>query len=217
MISLREGRSRAGILTPLRGRSLWFRHTQGPRRAQRPRPPASLRVGGAEATVNFLLSVVGPASGQFSESPLPIPGSLLPPAPGSWAPVPGSWVPAPGSWAPVPGSSVPVPGSWVPVPGSSVPVPAFPAPAFPAPAFPAPVSPPPAPLPPPPPAPISAPVASSASVTGWKKVSPPWVQSPLPPEVSPTAESPENIEPPLSPGSAQTSVCMRPLTISPLP
>src|SRR5436309_2440959 len=67
------------------------------------------------------------------------------------------------------------------------------------------------------PAPSFAPVASSALVTGWKKVSPPLVQSPLPPEVRPTAESPENIEPPLSPGSAHTSVCIRPLTMSPLP
>ena len=48
-------------------------------------------------------------------------------------------------------------------------------------------------------------------VTGWKKVSPPAVQSPLPPEVRPIAvPSWVNSEPPLSPGSAQTSVWMRP-------
>src|SRR5690606_38097980 len=65
--------------------------------------------------------------------------------------------------------------------------------------------------------PIWVPVADRASVTGWKKVVPPEVQSPLPPEVRPTALSPEKSEPPLSPGSAQTSVWIRPLTMSPLP
>jgi hypothetical protein len=65
--------------------------------------------------------------------------------------------------------------------------------------------------------PIWAPKADSASVTGWKKVSPPEVQSPLPPEVRPIAASPSKSEPPLSPGSAQTSVWMSPLTMSPLP
>ena len=58
-------------------------------------------------------------------------------------------------------------------------------------------------------APSVAPTAVSAVVTGWKKVSPPTVQSPLPPEVRPIAEpSWVNSEPPLSPGSAQTSVWM---------
>src|SRR5689334_16297091 len=65
--------------------------------------------------------------------------------------------------------------------------------------------------------PIDVPVAESASVTGWKNVSPPEVQSPLPPDVSPIALLPENSEPPLSPGSAQTSVWISPFTMSPLP
>ncbi len=52
-------------------------------------------------------------------------------------------------------------------------------------------------------------------MTGWKKVSPPLVQSPLPPEVRPTAPpSWVNREPPLSPASAQTFVWIRPLTVS---
>jgi hypothetical protein len=50
-------------------------------------------------------------------------------------------------------------------------------------------------------------------VTGWKKVSPPTVQSPLPPEVRPIALFSLNRAPPLSPGSAQTSVWMRPVTV----
>src|SRR5690606_22935314 len=54
--------------------------------------------------------------------------------------------------------------------------------------------------------PICVPVADRASVTGWKKVVPPEEQSPLPPEVRPTALLPEKSEPPLSPGSAHTSV-----------
>lgn len=61
--------------------------------------------------------------------------------------------------------------------------------------------------------PIWVPVADSASVTGWKNVSPPEVQSPLPPEVRPIALLPEKSEPPLSPGSAHTSVWMSPLTV----
>ncbi|CAM5506713.1 hypothetical protein SHIRM173S_11639 [Streptomyces hirsutus] len=65
--------------------------------------------------------------------------------------------------------------------------------------------------------PIWVPVAERASVTGWKKVVPPEEQLPLPPEVRPTALPPEKSEPPLSPGSAQTSVWIRPLTMSPLP
>src|SRR5690606_21133419 len=65
--------------------------------------------------------------------------------------------------------------------------------------------------------PICVPVADRASVTGWKKVVPPEEQSPLPPEVRPTALLPEKSEPPLSPGSAHTSVWIRPLTMSPLP
>lgn len=51
-------------------------------------------------------------------------------------------------------------------------------------------------------------------VTGWKKVSPPAWQSPLPPEVRPIAlPSRLNSAPPLSPGSAQTSVCISPVTV----
>ncbi|CAM5582599.1 hypothetical protein SCALM49S_01411 [Streptomyces californicus] len=42
-------------------------------------------------------------------------------------------------------------------------------------------------------------------------------QSPLPPEVRPSAVSPAKRAPPLSPGSAQTVVSIRPLTMSPLP
>lgn len=57
-----------------------------------------------------------------------------------------------------------------------------------------------------------APSALRAAVTGWKKVSPPEEQSPLPPEVSPIAASPSKSAPPLSPGSAQTVVSIRPET-----
>lgn len=46
----------------------------------------------------------------------------------------------------------------------------------------------------------------STSVTGWKNVVPPVRQSPLPPEVSPSATLPAYSGPPLSPGSAQTLV-----------
>src|SRR4051794_14346422 len=53
----------------------------------------------------------------------------------------------------------------------------------------------------------------SASVTGWKNVVPPEVQLPLPPEVRPSAVDPANREPPLSPGSAQTLVRIRPVTV----
>ncbi len=49
-------------------------------------------------------------------------------------------------------------------------------------------------------------------MTGWKNVSPPTVQSPEPPEVTPWAWSPESHGPPESPPSAQTSVRVRPVT-----
>ena len=44
------------------------------------------------------------------------------------------------------------------------------------------------------------------SLTGWKNVAPPTVQSPEPPEVTPWAWSPESHGPPESPPSAQTLV-----------
>src|SRR6185312_11529690 len=69
------------------------------------------------------------------------------------------------------------------------------------------------------PAPSSPPVVSRVrllaariSLTGWKKVSPPTVQSPEPPEVTPCAWSPESHGPPESPPSAQTLVRVRPVT-----
>src|SRR5690606_29142849 len=55
--------------------------------------------------------------------------------------------------------------------------------------------------------------AESALVTGWKYVVPPVRQSPLPPEVTPSATPSENIGPPLSPGSAHTLVSISPLTV----
>src|SRR4051794_22877334 len=61
--------------------------------------------------------------------------------------------------------------------------------------------------------PMLAPRALSAAGTGWKKVSPPEEQSPLPPEVRPSAVLPSNRAPPLSPGSAHTFVSMSPLTV----
>ncbi|MGC0353569.1 hypothetical protein RKD25_000858 [Streptomyces sp. SAI-124] len=57
------------------------------------------------------------------------------------------------------------------------------------------------------------PRSDSAFVTGWKNVVPPWVQSPLPPEVMPSAIPSENIGPPLSPGSAHTFVSISPVTV----
>lgn len=60
---------------------------------------------------------------------------------------------------------------------------------------------------------IWTPSACIAFVTGWKNVVPPEVQSPLPPEVRPSAMPSENIGPPLSPGSAHTFVSMRPVTV----
>src|SRR4051794_30080754 len=57
------------------------------------------------------------------------------------------------------------------------------------------------------------PSADMAFVTGWKNVVPPVVQSPLPPEVTPSATPSENKGPPLSPGSAHTFVWMRPVTV----
>lgn len=45
-----------------------------------------------------------------------------------------------------------------------------------------------------------------ASMTGWKYVTPPKAQSPVPPEVRPMAVLPEKSGPPLSPGSAHTLV-----------
>ncbi len=54
---------------------------------------------------------------------------------------------------------------------------------------------------------------SMASGSGWKNVVPPRAQSPLPPEVTPSARPSENSGPPLSPGSAHTSVSMRPVTL----
>ena len=57
------------------------------------------------------------------------------------------------------------------------------------------------------------PAALSASPTGWKKVWPPDEQLPEPPEVMPWACEPARSEPPESPGSAQTSVWMRPETL----
>ena len=55
----------------------------------------------------------------------------------------------------------------------------------------------------------------TASRTGWKKVVPPLVQSPLPPEVSPSAFVPSYSGPPESPPSAHTVVWIRPLTRPP--
>src|SRR4051812_8234995 len=52
-----------------------------------------------------------------------------------------------------------------------------------------------------------------ALVTGWKNVVPPVLQSPLPPDVTPSAIPSENNGPPLSPGSAHTEVSMSPVTV----
>ncbi|WP_446723552.1 trypsin-like serine protease [Micromonospora sp. S4605] len=56
-------------------------------------------------------------------------------------------------------------------------------------------------------------LAARISLTGWKKVTPPRVQSPEPPEVTPWAWSPESQAPPESPGSAQTLVRVSPVTV----
>jgi len=52
---------------------------------------------------------------------------------------------------------------------------------------------------------------------GWKTLVPPTEELPLPPEVRPRPVEPENSGPPLSPGSAQMLVRIRPETTSPLP
>jgi len=57
------------------------------------------------------------------------------------------------------------------------------------------------------------PYALSAGFTGLKYVVPPWVQSPEPPEVTPCAWLPLIQAPPESPGSAQTFVLVRPVTV----
>ena len=49
-------------------------------------------------------------------------------------------------------------------------------------------------------------------MTGWKKVVPPVVQLPEPPEVRPSAAVPVKSGPPLSPGCAQMFVRIRPET-----
>ncbi len=54
-------------------------------------------------------------------------------------------------------------------------------------------------------------------MTGWKNVVPPEEQLPLPPEVRPSAVLPEKSAPPLSPGSAQTLVWIRPETMPSAP
>jgi hypothetical protein len=66
-----------------------------------------------------------------------------------------------------------------------------------------------------PPLPVSSdsPYADRISFTGWKYVVPPEVQLPDPPEVTPCAWLPDSHEPPESPGSAQTLVRVRPVTV----
>src|SRR5690606_19308632 len=53
---------------------------------------------------------------------------------------------------------------------------------------------------------------SRISASGWKKVTPPTVQLPDPPEVTPCAWLPDIHGPPESPGSAHTFVRVRPET-----
>src|SRR5689334_16184227 len=57
------------------------------------------------------------------------------------------------------------------------------------------------------------PYAARIGLTGWKYMTPPEVQLPEPPEVTPCAWLPASQEPPESPGSAQAFVRVSPETV----